>query len=73
MVEGGASIIANFLHNRLVDWIVLTIAPVLLGGLRIPFSGPQAAGWEPIRIDVRGSRFYGDDLVLWGPPEAKVR
>lgn len=34
MVEGGASIITSFLQARLVDRIVVTIAPILVGGVR---------------------------------------
>ena len=35
MVEGGAQIITSFLASRLVDQIILTIAPLLVGGLRV--------------------------------------
>ncbi len=34
MVEGGARVLTNFLLARLVDRFVLTIAPVLVGGVR---------------------------------------
>ena len=34
MVEGGARVISAFLQQNLVDRIVLTVAPVFLGGLR---------------------------------------
>lgn len=37
MVEGGAAVLASFLAARLVDEIVITIAPVILGGLA-PFA-----------------------------------
>jgi GTP cyclohydrolase II len=33
MVEGGARVITSFLSRRLVDWIVITTAPLFLGGL----------------------------------------
>jgi GTP cyclohydrolase II len=33
MVEGGARVITSFLSQHLVDWIVITIAPMFLGGL----------------------------------------
>lgn len=35
MVEGGAQVITSFLVSRLVDQMVLTIAPWLVGGLRV--------------------------------------
>ena len=34
MVEGGAQIITSFLEDHLVDQVVVTIAPLLVGGLR---------------------------------------
>jgi 3,4-dihydroxy 2-butanone 4-phosphate synthase/GTP cyclohydrolase II len=73
MVEGGALVIGHFLRKRFVDWIVLTIAPLLLGGLRIPFSDPPIVDWKPVRVAVKGTRLYGDDTVLWGPPEWEPR
>ena len=34
MVEGGGQVIASFLAQRLVDLVVLTIAPVFMGGVK---------------------------------------
>ena len=34
MVEGGAQIITSFLKHRLVDQLVLTMAPVYIGGMQ---------------------------------------
>ncbi len=42
MVEGGAKVLASFLGARLVDEIVVTIAPTILGGLT-PFAARQAS------------------------------
>jgi 3,4-dihydroxy 2-butanone 4-phosphate synthase/GTP cyclohydrolase II len=33
LVEGGAQVITSFLRARLVDRLIITIAPVLVGGL----------------------------------------
>ena len=62
MVEGGASVIASFLAQGLVDRLVLTIAPVLVGGLHIQ------AGRESILSSLVDSGYerLGDDLVVWG-------
>jgi riboflavin-specific deaminase-like protein len=38
MVEGGARVISSFLSLKLVDYLVLTIAPYFVGGLNI-FAG----------------------------------
>lgn len=67
MVEGGASVITSFLKAQLVDQLVLTIAPMMLGGLKavgrlaqngtaVPFPHLHAPRYEKM----------GDDLVLLG-------
>jgi riboflavin biosynthesis pyrimidine reductase len=77
MVEGGAGVITSFLSSRLVDLLVLTIAPVLVGGQRsletrldrinngsreTTFSnGSQYPGFR--HFDYMK---LGNDLVLWG-------
>ncbi len=67
MVEGGAGIITSFLSAGLVDRVIVTIAPVYLGGLRavrhlehpLPLRGLQAER-------------LGKDLILSGdmPPRS---
>lgn len=59
MVEGGGEVIASFLDEQLADRAVITIAPVLLNGYRIPESRQH-------RLKVAGSAQYGNDLVMWG-------
>lgn len=66
MVEGGAQIITSFLASRLVDQMVLTIAPVLVGGLRAMGSlGPPHLHLLP-RLGNLSYQQLGDDLVLRG-------
>lgn len=69
MVEGGAQIITSFLSERLVDHLVLTVAPVIVGGLpavsRLGESGPK---YFPHLRNLRHQRL-GDDLVFWGDPD----
>jgi 3,4-dihydroxy 2-butanone 4-phosphate synthase/GTP cyclohydrolase II len=64
MVEGGASVITAFLSQHLVDLIILTIAPVMVGGLRAPkvFITSQP------RLRDLGYERVGDDLIIWGKP-----
>jgi GTP cyclohydrolase II len=69
MVEGGARVITNFLQAQVVDWLVLTIAPTLLGGLRIPITDPESGSWQPVGLDIKGSATYGNDWVIWGQPD----
>ena len=66
MVEGGAQIITSFLAARLVDQVILTIAPLLVGGLRVVDS--LGRGRFPRLSNLTYQRL-GEDLVLMGEPE----
>ncbi len=68
MVEGGARVIAHFLEQNLVDWLVITIAPIMLGGLRIPLTDTGPDDRLPARFEIAGTAMYGPDLVIWGKP-----
>ncbi len=69
MVEGGAQIITSFLTSRLVDQIVLTIAPMLVGGLRVVDNlGQSPFRRFPCLRNVSYQRL-GEDLVLRGEPD----
>ena len=69
MVEGGAQIITSFLASRLVDQVILTIAPLLVGGLRVVDN----LGYSKLRRFPRLSNLIyqrlGEDLVLMGEPD----
>ncbi len=63
LVEGGARILTSFLTARLVDYVVVTVAPQFVGG--VPALGenelspfPRLRSWHSERV--------GDDLVLAG-------
>jgi riboflavin biosynthesis pyrimidine reductase len=67
MVEGGAQVIGAFLQARLADEVVLTLAPIFVGGLQAlekplsrPFPRLLAPTVEPCGQDwlVRGSLVY---------------
>jgi riboflavin biosynthesis pyrimidine reductase len=65
MVEGGAGVITSFFQSRLVDLIVLTIAPCFVGGFhavqnRLPNNS--------LRLDDFSMKRYENDLVVWGRP-----
>lgn len=73
MVEGGAQVITAFLQAQLVDALVITISPSLVGGVkavesllssRVSPSGPQNFP----RLDKIGLQRIGDDLLIWGRP-----
>jgi GTP cyclohydrolase II len=66
MVEGGSGIITNFLFERLVNYIVLTVAPVLVGGLKAVSDFAQLGENELPRLSDPGHQWLGEDLILWG-------
>lgn len=70
MVEGGARVITSFLAHRLVDLLVLTVSPLLLGGLQaierpIPGNGGPSVK-EYLRIEDLETAKAGPDLIIWG-------
>ena len=66
MVEGGVQVIRSLMASRLVDFLVITIAPRFIGGehgVRVQtdlLEGPGVRNFYHSKI--------GDDLVLWGEP-----
>jgi len=79
MVEGGAAVITSFLRQQLVDFAVLTIAPIFVGGLH---ATEDIAGQNAVRsaasplsynsfpkLQGLGIAQLGDDLIVWGKPE----
>lgn len=67
MVEGGARVITSFLSERLVDHVVLTVAPVVLGGMRAVKPMDSAYPEFP-KLANTGYKKVGDDMVVWGDP-----
>lgn len=73
MVEGGARIITSFLSERLVDHMILTIAPVFVGGMRgvrrLKHSG---AAFYPHLSNMQHQPI-GKDMIFWGDPIWETR
>jgi diaminohydroxyphosphoribosylaminopyrimidine deaminase/5-amino-6-(5-phosphoribosylamino)uracil reductase len=74
LVEGGAAVHQAFLEERLVDELVVHVAPKVLGG-GLPWldgAGParMADALQLAELDVRRA---GDDLVLRGLPRWPAR
>lgn len=68
MVEGGARVITSFLRARLVDRLIITIAPVLVGGLHgVIDLLADDAGLFP-RLQRAAWQQLGDDWVVSGNP-----
>ncbi|HEX6939226.1 MAG TPA: dihydrofolate reductase family protein [Longimicrobiales bacterium] len=70
MVEGGARVITGFLRSRQVDHVLVTIASVLVGGLRaVGRIGVDAGGGSrPPRLAQLETYRLGEDVVLSGIP-----
>jgi 3,4-dihydroxy 2-butanone 4-phosphate synthase/GTP cyclohydrolase II len=66
MVEGGATVISNFLAGYLADRLVLTIAPLLLGGLNAVTNLGQLNGQGFPHLAKPRYQAMGQDVVLFG-------
>jgi len=70
MVEGGARVITSFVKSKLVDLIVITIAPKLVGGLPVIDTRSFKPASHLELTDVHYQRL-GGDLVVWARPDWK--
>ena len=66
MVEGGANVITAFLQQRLVDAVVLTIGPKLVGGYKAVGDLQPKVGNTVLDINPLYSGQAGQDLIIWG-------
>jgi 3,4-dihydroxy 2-butanone 4-phosphate synthase/GTP cyclohydrolase II len=67
MVEGGARVITSFVHAGLIDQLVVTLTPKLLGGY--PVIDQRGVGTAPyLRLESVRYQSLGDDMVLWAKP-----
>lgn len=72
LVEGGARIITSFLHARLVDYVVITITPFIVGGLHgvEQLLCPRIIKKPSITYFPKIKNYHydrlGQDLVVWG-------
>jgi riboflavin-specific deaminase-like protein len=70
MIEGGARLITSFLNARLVDRVVITICPCLVGGLHATRSIVKNASGDFPRLIGSRSIVLGEDIVVWGELES---
>lgn len=66
MVEGGASVITAFLRAGLADAVVLTVAPVFIGGYNAVGRQADPAHMSFPHIAPLHSRQLGNELIVWG-------
>ena len=63
MVEGGARVIQSFLEKDCVDWGVITIAPIWLGGAAMAL---RLNNKELLSLDEPNFEVHGRDIVIAG-------
>ena len=68
MVEGGSQVITSFIKARLVDQMIITIAPRLVGGLPV-LDRPAAGNGSLLRLNPVSYQSCGPDIILWGQPQ----
>lgn len=66
MVEGGANVITAFLKQKLVDAIIVTVAPRLVGGYKALGDLGADNQRELPRISPVFTERLDDDLIMWG-------
>lgn len=77
MVEGGAEVISSFISSQLVDFMIITISPLIVGGLpavQILEGIPGRKSNQFPRLKGVLSEYAGDDLIIIGQvawPESK--
>ncbi len=67
MVEGGSRVITSFIESRLVDQMIITIAPHLVGGLPL-LNRPIVSNGSLLRLNAVSYQPCGQDIILWGQP-----
>ena len=68
MVEGGSQVITSFIEARLVDQMIITIAPRLVGGLQV-LDRPAVDNGSLLRLSPMSYQFCGPDIILWAQPQ----
>jgi riboflavin-specific deaminase-like protein len=66
MVEGGARLITSFINANLVDRVVITICPNLVGGLHATRTICRKLSGDFPRLVDPHSAVVDDDIVVWG-------
>ena len=68
MVEGGGQVITSFIEARLVDQMIITIAPRLVGGLPV-LARPAVTNGSLLHLNPVSYQACGPDLILWAQPQ----
>ena len=68
MVEGGGQVITSFIEARLVDQMIITIVPRLVGGLPV-LDRPAAENGSLLHLKSVTYQACGPDIILWARPQ----
>lgn len=73
MVEGGGRILTQVVNQQLFDLLVLTIAPMMVGG--VPAFAPHQGLLHHQHMRIADPHWLpvGEDLVLWGHPQRQAQ
>ena len=69
MVEGGARVITSFLAEQLVDLMIITIAPKLVGGLQVIESSQTNSPSCNLHLTDLYYEKLENDLIIWAKPQ----
>jgi diaminohydroxyphosphoribosylaminopyrimidine deaminase/5-amino-6-(5-phosphoribosylamino)uracil reductase len=69
MVEGGAKMITGFLKAGLVDALVITVVPIIVGGYKAVGDLGYSETAQLPRVNPMFSEQLGPDLIMWGNVE----
>jgi len=72
MVEGGSQVISSFIETRLVDQMIITIAPSLVGGLPV-LDRPVVDNGSRLHLNPLSFEACGRDIILWAQPQWEDR
>ncbi len=67
MVEGGAQVITSFINFKLMDQLIITVAPKMVGGLQV-IDAERLKLSSRFRLRDADYQLLGEDLVIWARP-----
>ena len=67
MVEGGSQVITSFIEAQLVDQLIVTVAPRMVGGLPV-LNGSIVGPGPLLQLSSVSYQRSGPDLIIWGKP-----
>jgi GTP cyclohydrolase II len=71
LIEGGGHVINSLFQEKLIDAMVLYVAPLFVGGVHVIEHPLVKKNEEAVRaklpqLDIKGTARLGSDIVIWG-------